>query len=311
MTWGWRKLLANRSLIRPYIWKTIGNGAETNAWSDTWSNVGPLRAFITPRLIANAGFSLQSSLAELVSQDGQWIWPTAWFDLFPVLINLVVPNLSDNSRDRLVWKDLEGNNRPFSSWEVWNNVRHHASKVQWGNLVWFKQCIPRHAFHVWLVIQNKLKTQDRLSVWEAGSETNLNLMCCPLCCNNRDSRDHLFFECSFAMQVWNNVRCLTNMEDVNGSWTDVMAWMTHNSSLQKPDNVVSRLVVAAASYFIWQERNSRLFSRNHRTAMVVSQEIIYTVRMRLISLKFKRSFDNGSLVEKWKIPGNNLEIDPG
>ncbi|XP_021985800.1 uncharacterized protein LOC110881993 [Helianthus annuus] len=228
-----------------------------------------------------------------------------------ISINLVVPTLCDNSRDRLVWKDLEGNNRPFSSWEVWNNIRHHASKVQWGNMVWFKQCIPKHAFHIWLVIQNKLKTQDRLSVWEAGSDTNLNLMCCRLCYYNRDSRDHLFFEYSFATQVWNNVRSLTNMEDINGGWTDIMAWMNHNSSLQKPDIVVSRLVVAAATYFIWQECNSRLFSRNHRTAMVVSQEIINTVRLRLISLKLKQRFDNGSLVEKWKIPGNNLEIDPG
>ncbi|XP_022040699.1 uncharacterized protein LOC110943257 [Helianthus annuus] len=204
MTWGWRKLLASRSLIRPLMWKSIGNGADTNAWSDTWCNIGPLRAFITPRRIANAGFSLQSSLAELVSHDGQWNWPTAW-----------------------------------------------------------------------------------------------------------DSRDHLFFECSFALQVWNKVRSFTNMEDINGGWSDIMAWMNHNSSLQKPDNVISRLVVAAATYFIWQERNSRLFSRNHRTAMVVSHEIITTVRLRLLSLKFKRRFENGSLVDKWKIPDNNLELNPG
>ncbi|KAJ0935111.1 putative RNA-directed DNA polymerase [Helianthus annuus] len=69
MTWGWRKLLASRSLIRPFMWKSIGNGAEINAWSDTWCNIGPLRAFISPRRIANAGFSLQSSLADLVSHD--------------------------------------------------------------------------------------------------------------------------------------------------------------------------------------------------------------------------------------------------
>ncbi|XP_022030703.1 uncharacterized protein LOC110931626 [Helianthus annuus] len=178
-------------------------------------------------------------------------------------------------------------------------------------MVWYKQCIPRHAFHIWLVIQNKLKTQDPLSVWEAGSETNLNLMCCPLCYYNRDSRDHLFFECSFAMQVWNKVRSFTNMGDVNGDWSDIMAWMNHNSSLQKPDNVISRLVVAAATYFIWQERNSRLFSRNRRTAMVVSHEILTTVRVRLLSLKFKRQFENRSLVDKWKIPDNNLELEPG
>ncbi|XP_021985777.1 uncharacterized protein LOC110881963 [Helianthus annuus] len=203
MTWGWRKLLAIRSLVRPFVWKSIGSGSETNAWSDIWCEAGPLRNFITPRTIANAGFNLQSSLADIVSPDGDWRWPIAW-----------------------------------------------------------------------------------------------------------DSRDHLFFECSFAAQVWNNVKIMTNMEHVNGEWSDIMAWMDHNVSLKKPDNVISRLVVAAASYFVWQERNNRLFTRSQRTALVVAQEAIMNVRMRILNFKFKRRFENGSLMEKWKIPRSNMEIEP-
>ncbi|XP_022042083.1 uncharacterized protein LOC110944745 [Helianthus annuus] len=310
MTWGWRKLLAIRNMVRPFIWKSIGSGSETNAWSDIWCDLGPLRKFITPRIIANAGFHLQSSLADIVSPNGQWRWPIAWYNLFPVLINLIPPSIRENVRDRLVWKDLEGNTCHFTSWEVWNSIRIHDNKVNWVNMVWFKQCIPKHSFHIWLVIRNKLKTQDRLSVWEAGSETNLKLMCCPLCCFDRDSRDHLFFECSFAAQVWNNVRTMTNMEHVNGEWSDIMTWMEQNVSLKKPDNVISRLVVAAASYFVWQERNNRLFTRRQRTALVVAQEIITTVRMRILNFKFKRRFEKRSLMEKWKIPSSNMEIEP-
>ncbi|MFS8004735.1 hypothetical protein Hanom_Chr13g01229261 [Helianthus anomalus] len=110
--------------------------------------------------------------------------------------------------------------------------------------------------------------------------------------------------------VWNNVRTMTNMEHVNGDLSDIMSWMELNVSLKKPDNVISRLVVAAASYFVWQERNNRLFTQRQRTAAVVAQEVITTVRMRIMTLKFKRRFENGSLMEKWKIPRSNLEMEP-
>ncbi|KAJ0521408.1 hypothetical protein HanIR_Chr10g0470551 [Helianthus annuus] len=100
------------------------------------------------------------------------------------------------------------------------------------------------------------------------------------------------------------------MGDVNYRWDDIMNWMDQNSTSQ-PVNVVSRLVVAAASYFVWQERNSRLFTRNQRTAIVLSQEIIKTVRMRLMTFKFKQGFANRSFLRKWNIPSSNLDIDPG
>ncbi|XP_021979835.1 uncharacterized protein LOC110875953 [Helianthus annuus] len=310
MTWGWRKLLAIRSLIRPHLWSTIGNGSQTNIWSDMWCNQCPLSSFISPRRISNAGFHLQSSVAELVSLSGEWKWPIAWYDLFPVLINIQVPTFLDR-QDRLVWKDLDGNSRRFSSWEVWNNIRHRENLVSWVNMVCFKHCIPRHSFHLWLVIRNKLKTQDRLSVWEAGSATNLNLMCCPLCYHDRDSRNNLLFECSFAMAVWNNVKAWTNMESVSGSWAEIMSWMNQNSNMQVPENIISRLVLSAASYFVWQERNNRLFSKNQRTEMVIAREIIRTVRLRLLSFKFKWRPGLRRLLEKWQLPSGNMVIDPG
>ncbi|MFS7978016.1 putative RNA-directed DNA polymerase [Helianthus anomalus] len=179
MTWGWRKILAMRDLISPYLWKAIGNGANTNVWSDTWCSACPLRAYISPRIIANAGFNLQSSVADMVDSGGHWRWSVVWYDLFPVLINIHVPALQD-MHDRLIWINSEGKSCHFSSWEE-----------------------------------------------------------------------------------------LANMVDVNGRWVDIMDWMNQNS-IQQPVNVVSRLVVAAASYFVWQERNSRLFTRNQRTAMVLS-----------------------------------------
>ncbi|XP_022019376.1 uncharacterized protein LOC110919413 [Helianthus annuus] len=201
VSWGWRHILAIRNHIRPYILMSILSGRQTNAWSDNWCSCSPLRSFITPRAIANAGFNRRSSVADLIDDIGQWKWPQAWLDLFPVLINIPPPHPLVDMADRCRWKDMEGNFYQIRSWEVWNTLRHRGDRVDWVDSIWFSQCIPRHSFHMWLVINNKLKTQDRMATWEAGSVTNLILMCCPLCYHDRDSRDHLFFQCSFASKV--------------------------------------------------------------------------------------------------------------
>ncbi|GJY89211.1 hypothetical protein Tco_0503839 [Tanacetum coccineum] len=45
----------------------------------------------------------------------------------------------------------------------------HASKdnlVSWYDFVWFHACIPRHAFNMWLIFKQRLRTQDCLRSWE-------------------------------------------------------------------------------------------------------------------------------------------------
>ncbi|XP_022003143.1 uncharacterized protein LOC110900567 [Helianthus annuus] len=310
ITWGWRKLLAIRPSIRSSIWITVKSGRQTNAWSDNWCSYSPLRSFISPRAIANAGFSLNSMVADLISETGQWLWPEAWYDTYPVLINVDIPQLIADVEDRFGWKDLEGKIQHFGSWEVWNNLRYRDDKVTWANAVWFTQCIPRHSFHLWLVIKDKLKTQDRMSVWEAGSATNLQLMCCPLCKYDRDSRDHLFFQCPYASKVWGLVRNMVDMGNVTNTWSSIMQWMETNTNSRTLEHIICKIMVAASTYYIWQERNKRLFSPLQRSAEALSKTITDTVRLRIMGLKIGGQPNYKKIMERWLI-SKNLEIDPG
>ncbi|GJZ23422.1 hypothetical protein Tco_0560881 [Tanacetum coccineum] len=53
--------------------------------------------------------------------------------------------------------------------------------------------------------------------------------------------------------------------------------------------VIAKLVVAASAYFIWQERNWRLFKKSKRTVNQVIECIKSAVRLKLLSCSFKRS----------------------
>ncbi|PWA75684.1 RNA-directed DNA polymerase, eukaryota, Reverse transcriptase zinc-binding domain protein [Artemisia annua] len=111
--WGWRKLLAIRPMVRPFIWHKINNGKTTSVWFDMWCDLSPIRYMLTARDIVRAGLSLSDSVCDVID-NGTWRWSTDWFSRFPNLVNLPVPNLIDDSDDGLIWRDLDGNFRLFS-----------------------------------------------------------------------------------------------------------------------------------------------------------------------------------------------------
>ncbi|GJW85405.1 hypothetical protein Tco_0158550 [Tanacetum coccineum] len=75
-------------------------------------------------------------------------------------------------------------------------------------------------------------------------------------------------------------------------------------------NVISRIVLAATAYCLWNERNSRLFKKKKSTVDQIVQLIISLVRMKLVTFKFKK-MTNGSrlLLDQWKIPSSCFDYN--
>nr|GEW62708.1 hypothetical protein [Tanacetum cinerariifolium] len=179
MTWGWRKLLQLRPLIRDHFWFRIGNGNTCSLWFDKWSSMQHLASIVSCRDIHRAGFTLFSKVSAAIT-NGDWSWPDEWFSKYHTLNSIAVPMLSD--------------------------MEDKSDVVDWYNVVWFPNCIPSHAFHLWLVAKRRLKTQDRLRPWDIIGNTIP--MCCPLCDGPPDSHDHLFYDCPFSAQVWNELKVM-------------------------------------------------------------------------------------------------------
>ncbi|XP_021994704.1 uncharacterized protein LOC110891319 [Helianthus annuus] len=282
-----------------------------------WSSVFILPVRITLELVArmrnflwssdgsfHKGFSLNNSVQE-VYVNGTWGWPVAWRDMFPVLIQLDSIHLMPNTPDRLMWKD--GNDLvEHSSSQVWHSIRRRAEEVDWVKLVWFPQCIPKHAFLMWLVIRRKLLTQDKILQWDFTRRKNMNMMCCLLCYANVDAHDHLFFDCNYATQVWIKIRDKGGMSSVGPAWNAIIDWLGARANSKSAINFISRLIVAAAVYFVWQERNARLFRNQNRPPDALANLILQTVRYKLIGVKFKECNRVRRLLEAWEIY-NNLD----
>ncbi|GJU76117.1 reverse transcriptase domain-containing protein [Tanacetum coccineum] len=148
--------------------------------------------------------------------------------------------------------------KPFCVSLVWSSIRPRNDKVNWFAVVWFAPCIPRHAFNLWLVVKQKLKTQDRVTWWDVSGSL---LSVCPLCEVVPDQ---------------------------------IMAYVSPFCCEKRPQkSVVTKLVIVATTYFIWQEHNWRLFKNKKRSSKQVFDAIFTAVHLKLLSSRFKKSKDGG------------------
>ncbi|XP_021985804.1 uncharacterized protein LOC110881999 [Helianthus annuus] len=288
ITWTWRKLLSLRPMVQQHVWTKIGDGTSASMWFDKWDVICPLSSFITPRAIANAGFTLKTKVADVYRQ-GEWEWPDQWLTRYPILLNMQHIDLR-NMNDKVVWRSSAGKELDYFA----------QNEVQWSSMVWFPQAIPRHSFFLWLLVNKKLKTQDVMARWCASGNINFNLMCCSLCSLGPDSHEHIFFECTYGSQVWNGVKDIAGLSSIANSWDMIFSHLVQvaNSKIA----MISKLVVSVAGYFVWQERNFRLFTSKKRSADRLVDIILATVWMKLHTMRFKRTSQVERILQDWSLP---------
>nr|GEX25341.1 hypothetical protein [Tanacetum cinerariifolium] len=120
MSWGWRKILQLRPIIREFIWHKVGTGLNTSLWFDSWCAAGLLTNLVSNRDIHRAGLSLVSRVRDIVNED-VWTWPRDLLDKYHFLNDCSVPILDET--DRLEWRLSDGSIKKISVSQVWSNIR--------------------------------------------------------------------------------------------------------------------------------------------------------------------------------------------
>ncbi|GJV34630.1 RNA-directed DNA polymerase, eukaryota, reverse transcriptase zinc-binding domain protein [Tanacetum coccineum] len=291
-SWGWKCILSLRSWIGNHMRYRIGNGENANVWHDRWHKDISLSSTISKKEVFYAGFHDQNTVSDLINENG-WRWPQDWLVKHPWLGMIHVPVLS-NTPDKLVWVDNDGNDRSFSTNNVWKDVRGTSEKVNWCKLVWHTNCIPKHSFILWLAAKKKLCTQDRLAKWYPNRTFE-----CSLCQKGLDSHDHLFFNCDYTQKFWSLVCDIAKIKFSKASWDDNLNEMSKGCEKQNVWVVIRKLCFGAAIYYIWHERNSRLFNNCKKEAADLFASMMEEIKARLVSITVKES--NNNSIESYSI----------
>ncbi|GKF34696.1 hypothetical protein Tco_0107896 [Tanacetum coccineum] len=93
------------------------------------------------------------------------------------------------------------------------------------------------------------------------------------------------------------------MDQIPPWFVDISAYLILSSKGTSMVSIISRLLLGAISYYIWSERNPRLFMKKASTVPQIVQVITSMVRLKLVTFKFKKlSTRSRFLLDQWKIP---------
>ncbi|XP_074308232.1 uncharacterized protein LOC141643100 [Silene latifolia] len=120
-------------------------------------------------------------------------------------------------------------------------------KVTWSPLVWNRMNVPKHSFIVWLAVQRRLMTKDRLLKFGIITDA-----VCDMCLAHQEDHHHLLYGCLFSAQCWNLFRDWLN---INMPLVGVLEWGLHWRCRSLLKKQVILAAMAALVYHIWTIRN--------------------------------------------------------
>lgn len=159
------------------------------------------------RDMVNAGFNLNSKVSDCI-HNFSWRWPIWLVNKYPMIQPINPPILNELKKDTLLCISKKAEKCEHSVRNIWEALRIESDEVPWSKIVWSSYCIPKHAFLLWLALLRKLKTQDRMKVWD-GVNNSHNV--CLLCKLVLETHEHLFFECPYSKEIRFEVRNMVCM----------------------------------------------------------------------------------------------------
>lgn len=195
-------------------------------------------------------------------------------------------------RDVVLWRHNEDDYKDhFSTARTWEQIRVRGPEVSWHQLVWFTQGVPRHAFVVWLAFKDRLSTGVRMRQWGITQG-------CVFCGTRDESRDHLFFACSFSFTIWSTLTASLLGTAVSLDWTTTVRSVQRRNR-NKLGVILLRLVFHSTLYHVWKERNSRRHQGSSLSTEAIVSQIDKGIRNRISSLKYRGNHKLEGLFRRW------------
>ncbi|GJY18809.1 RNA-directed DNA polymerase, eukaryota, reverse transcriptase zinc-binding domain protein [Tanacetum coccineum] len=108
--------------------------------------------------------------------------------------------------------------------------------------------------------------------------------------------------CTIAKRLWERLKGMARLEYVSNSWPQIISSIVNLPAKNTIWSVIQRLVLGASVYYIWQERNIRLFGDAGRSNEVIFKLVVEAVRLRVMGLKLKVTNEVIKASEVWNFP---------
>ena len=167
----------------------------------------------------------------------------------------------DPSNDALIWRWTTDGLYPCSS--TYKFMHNGGVQSAYNQSVWKFRVPMKVRIFLWLLFRNQILTQEVLV--KRGCMVDEG--CC--FCNNNgiETRQHLFWECTYANSFWRGLAAELNLPPMSGT-TLINVWIRGRKGLTKQDRLRWDTAWAAGTWTLWKERNRRILGQEMRVVGV-------------------------------------------
>ncbi|XP_013704655.2 uncharacterized protein LOC106408418 [Brassica napus] len=232
-SWMWRKILKLREVAKNFYKKEVGNGRHISYWYDNWSAKGVLIDHLGERGITDMGISRDATVEEVVlSTRRRRRHRTLELNNIEAELLVIKEKMRSDVEDVALWKRKSGFKSTFSTQETWMLTRETKPICNWAKGIWFSQATPKFVFVTWLAMVDRLSSMDRVLRWNQGVDET-----CVLCKSVVETMNHLFYECSYASQVWEHLTKGILRSSYTNIWSEIVILKNKNF-----ENLIIKLV---------------------------------------------------------------------
>ncbi|PWA76958.1 reverse transcriptase zinc-binding domain-containing protein [Artemisia annua] len=159
-------------------------------WYDNWSDMGPLIQYLTHRDIYDARIPMNVKVGDMI-HNGKLKWPQDWYDKFPLITSMDDPNFQNEANDTVVWMSKNGEKVKFSVKTATCDLCTEYPK--------------------------RMSNQDKMTRWGLHIVNR-----CPLCHNDNEDIQHLFFKCIYSSEVWSKAKEMADIKCDESNWHELI-----------------------------------------------------------------------------------------
>lgn len=163
----------------------------------------------------------------------------------------------------------------FRICKAYQFLKPKATLVHWKRIICNTRASPKSAFIVWLALQNRLATKDRLLSWNLNIDGQ-----CVLCQKSPETLHHLFFQCEYSAAIWSKVMQFSGDQRWNQNWPELIEWMAKKSRSTKDTDSYRNVLFVESIYAIWIQKNSKVFSNKLDSCSNVANRILFRAACR-------------------------------
>ncbi|GKD53167.1 hypothetical protein Tco_1286554 [Tanacetum coccineum] len=104
-----------------------------------------------------------------------------------------------------------------------------------------------------------------------------------------------------------NLKKRITTTDIPDEWDQTVQEMGNFQSTKSIWNILKGIGIATCVYYIWKERNDRIFTQEKKPYSQVLQSINKNIKLQLMSLTIKKSTNSIRVVELWEVKFNFME----